>query len=90
MRRATAVLLLVAASAAAEEPKQSPAAQPGPPTLTAENYQQWRTAILPGEAERVWRKIPWIPVFWDGVVRAQRQHKPLLIWAMNGHPLGCT
>jgi hypothetical protein len=34
--------------------------------------------------------VHWLPTFWDGVIAAQKQEKPILLWAMNGHPLACT
>jgi len=48
----------------------------------------WRAHLLPaaGELER----IPWVPSFAEGVLRSAREQRPLLFWAMNGHPLACT
>jgi hypothetical protein len=60
------------------------------PELTRDNFDRWRKVILPSSKELNWRKIPWRSTFWDGVVDAQASDKPLLIWAMNGHPLACT
>ena len=37
-----------------------------------------------------WRKIGWRSDFWTAVVEAQRDEKPVLLWAMNGHPCGET
>ena len=34
--------------------------------------------------------VNWLPTFWDGVIAAQKQDMPILLWAMNGHPLACT
>ncbi len=58
--------------------------------LTDETYEKWRDHILPKADELQWRKIPWQPTFWDAVVLAQKEDKPILLWAMNGHPLACT
>lgn len=58
--------------------------------LSDESFDIWREFILPDEAELAWEKIPWLPTFRDGMVRASAERKPLLLWAMNGHPLGCT
>ena len=60
------------------------------PELTRENLAQWRDTIRPTAAEVRWQEIPWRPTFWEGVVEAQRKEAPILIWAMNGHPLACT
>ena len=58
--------------------------------LSDESFDRWREFILPDEAELAWEKIPWLPTFRDGMVRASTEQKPLLLWVMNGHPLGCT
>ncbi len=58
--------------------------------LTAENFTAWRDHLLPRPAELRWESIPWRPTFAGGVLAANEAKKPLLFWAMNGHPLGCT
>jgi hypothetical protein len=47
-------------------------------------------AIVPRSDELTWRAIPWRPTLRDGVVDATAAEKPVLLWAMNGHPLGTT
>lgn len=37
-----------------------------------------------------WRTIPWKTSMLDAQQTAARQAKPIFIWAMDGHPLGCT
>jgi hypothetical protein len=34
--------------------------------------------------------VPWIGNLWEGRRQAAELEKPLFIWAMNGHPLGCV
>jgi hypothetical protein len=75
------VLLLLAASSAW--------AQQAPP-LSERSYTKLRDYVLPDEREDAWRKIEWKSTFWDAVVEAQKAEKPILLWAMNGHPLGHT
>jgi hypothetical protein len=58
--------------------------------LNEENYTTWRDHILPNPAEMAWEQIPWLTTFKDGIVAADAADKPLLLWTMNGHPLGCT
>ena len=58
--------------------------------LTKENYQLWRDHILPETNEMAWTEIPWLTTFKDGILAADNAGKPLLLWTMNGHPLGCT
>jgi hypothetical protein len=58
--------------------------------LTHESYEEVRDHILPDAAELEWMKVGWRPSFWDAVLEAQKTQKPILLWAMNGHPLACT
>lgn len=60
------------------------------PALTQENLDAWTAFLLPAEAELGAEAIQWIPDFAQGVLEASRREQPLLFWAMNGHPLGCT
>ncbi len=54
------------------------------------SLDDWRSLILPDMAQEAWAEIPWRAAFWEAVVEANRRRKPVLFWAMNGHPLGCT
>ncbi|MDJ0975674.1 MAG: hypothetical protein QNJ98_14525 [Planctomycetota bacterium] len=56
-------------------------------TATLENY---RDRILPTPAEAAWEEIDWHPSYAEGLRESSRQQKPLMLWVMNGHPLGCT
>jgi len=58
--------------------------------LTPATYAKWRDYLLPGEKDLAYKAIPWRASYWDAVVEAQVKDKPILLWAMNGHPLGCT
>ena len=58
--------------------------------LTDENYAAWRDHILPNPHEMAWEQIPWLTTFKDGIIASAAADKPLLLWTMNGHPLGCT
>jgi hypothetical protein len=58
--------------------------------LNEENYTIWRDHILPNPSEMAWEQIPWLTTFKDGILAADAADKPLLLWTMNGHPLGCT
>jgi hypothetical protein len=58
--------------------------------LTDANYAKWRDYLLPSQKDLAYKAIPWRASFWDAVVEAQAKDKPILLWAMNGHPLGCT
>jgi hypothetical protein len=58
--------------------------------LTNTTYAKWRDDLLPAQKDVAYKSIPWRASFWDAVVEAQAKDKPILLWAMNGHPLGCT
>jgi hypothetical protein len=58
--------------------------------LIAETYARWRDYILPSPEDLAWQETPWRTTFWAAVAEAQRVEKPLLLYAMNGHPLACT
>ena len=58
--------------------------------LNDENYEVWRDHIRPDSSELAWEQIPWLTTFKDGILAADAAAKPLLLWTMNGHPLGCT
>ena len=85
MRRGVVLLFLgvVLASATAQE-------RFGVPKLEASNFQHWLDYIRPSTTEQRWTAIPWRAQVWTAVREARRADKPVLIWAMNGHPLGCT
>ena len=50
----------------------------------------WKNFIKPTKDELAWAQIPWKRTFYDGLIESDREQKPLLLWVMNGHPLGCT
>ena len=61
-----------------------------PAELTDQTYDQWRDHIRPTAVEKCFELVSWRTTFWDAVLEAQKQDKPILLWAMNGHPLACT
>ena len=66
------------------------AIQTGNAPLTESSLASWTEYLQPSQGEERWREIPWVGTLWEGVNAAQAEKKPLLLWAMNGHPLGCT
>ena len=58
--------------------------------LNNNTYGMWQEFIRPTKDELAWAEIPWRSTFYDGLVESDREQKPLLLWVMNGHPLGCT
>lgn len=61
-----------------------------PFSLTDKTYQKWRDFIVPTEKDLAWTRIPWRTSFQQGLIESIEKQKPMLLWAMNGHPLGCT
>jgi hypothetical protein len=47
-------------------------------------------AQLQASSEAPWRTIPWEISLLDAQRASVSQKKPIFIWAMDGHPLGCT
>ena len=66
------------------------AAQSAAPEVELADLERWRDHVLPTADELSFDQIPWIPDFAEGMRAAESAGKPLLFWAMNGHPLGCT
>jgi hypothetical protein len=51
---------------------------------------QWAEFIRPSADELSYESIGWRNEFWPAVQLAQELGRPILLWTMNGHPLGCT
>ena len=58
--------------------------------LRLDDLDAWREHLRPAREELAYEEIDWISDFALGVRASEEQQKPLLFWAMNGHPLGCT
>ena len=59
------------------------------PQLSAE-HAQCRAQVLPNSSEQSYCRIAWRTSVLHGIVDAQKNDKPAMIFLMNGHPLGCT
>jgi len=46
--------------------------------------------LLTPDPDAVWRSIPWRIDLLAAQTEAAEQRRPLFVWAMDGHPLGCT
>jgi hypothetical protein len=47
-------------------------------------------SVLPTADENRWLQIPWRTDLGAALKEAEQSHKPLYLWVMDGHPLGCT
>jgi hypothetical protein len=66
---------------------QAPA--PDVPPLTAAEFKKLHAEVVP-KNEEFWEKIPWKIDLYEARALAFQVKKPIFLWAMNGHPLGCT
>ncbi len=57
--------------------------------LSEAEFQRLHRELQPAPDE-LWRSIPWKIELLDAQATAARDKKPIFIWAMDGHPLGCT
>ena len=64
------------------------AGHPFSDTLDFEEFQKLHDNVKP--TEEVWKTIPWHVDLKSAQKEASEKDKLLLIWAMDGHPLGCT
>jgi hypothetical protein len=80
-------LVVIPSHCLADIPKQ---VEEFPLKLNEQTLQSWRDHILPADSELDFQKIPWLTSFKDGILTADQKERPLLLWTMNGHPLGCT
>ena len=53
-------------------------------------YDRIRGLIKPAAAEASWERVPWRTSLWEARQKAAAEGKPILLWEMDGHPLGCT
>lgn len=58
--------------------------------VAAEKFADLQKVIRPSSSEDRWATIPWHVSLWDARKEAAKQGKPILLWEMDGHPLGCT
>ena len=65
-------------------------AGPTEPVLDDTSFATWCDRIRIRDSELVWEQLPWYVTYHEGLEQAGAEGKPLLLWVMNGHPLGCT
>lgn len=57
--------------------------------MSDQKFDELRSELAPAPKEP-WRTIPWKIALLDAQRQAARERKLIFIWAMDGHPLGCT
>lgn len=71
----------------------SPAAERAQPLANLDDdaeFARLHALAKPTEAESRWLEIPWSTDLWEARRQAAAEGKPILLWEMDGHPLGCT
>ena len=58
--------------------------------IAPRRFADLHALIKPAEAESKWTKIPWMASLWEARKKAAAEGKPILLWEMDGHPLGCV
>ncbi len=59
------------------------------PPLTPADAAKLRSVIRPIAGEDPFDTIPWETNLWEARKKAAAAGKPILLWEMDGHPLGC-
>ena len=57
--------------------------------LSEQEFQSLHQQLRP-DPDESWRTIPWKISLLEAQRLGAEQNKPVFIWAMDGHPLGCT
>ena len=60
------------------------------PAVTPENFEALHQLMQPRADELKWKTIPWHSNLWGARIEAAEKGKPIYLWEMDGHPLGCT
>jgi hypothetical protein len=53
-------------------------------------FARLHALIKPAAGEDRWAGVPWRTDLWAARTEAAARGKPILLWEMDGHPLGCT
>ena len=57
--------------------------------LKTKDLDALKTLIKPRPEETKWEEIPWMVDLWDARKRAAQLGKPIMLWEMDGNPMGC-
>src|SRR5690348_2331400 len=57
-------------------------------SLSATQFAALHAAVAPSGAGERWAEIPWIADLTTARRKAAQERKPLLMWVMDGNPLG--
>ncbi len=54
------------------------------------DFGKIQALVKPSTGDDKWAQIPWLTDLWEARRRAAAQGKPILLWEMDGNPLGCV
>jgi hypothetical protein len=57
--------------------------------LKLQDLDALKTLIKPRAPEMKWEEIPWRVDLWEARKTAAEAAKPLMLWEMDGNPMGC-
>ena len=60
------------------------------PKVTPDTFGALLQSIQQDAGREWYRDVAWQPNLWEAREQAAASGKPIFIWSMNGHPLGCT
>jgi hypothetical protein len=83
MPRRRYVLLAVFAASITAVRAEPPAA------LTDAETAAVLKTVRPAAGEDAYAQVPWLTSLWEARTKAAAAGKPILLWEMDGHPLGC-
>ena len=62
----------------------------GDEPIAPTQFANLHALIKPGKEEEKYLQIPWLTSLGEARRKAAAEGKPILLWEMDGHPLGCT
>ena len=57
--------------------------------LARPEFERLHRDLVPA-SRRTWEKVGWRVDLLSAREEARKSKRPIFLWAMNGHPLGCT
>jgi hypothetical protein len=54
------------------------------------NWETRMQRVLPQPGEERWLEVPWQLDLLEARHLAKETGRPIFLWTMNGHPMGCT
>lgn len=58
--------------------------------ISQAQFEQVSKLCTPSKSASGWLELGWEIDLWKARERAAKEGKPIFLWEMDGHPLGCT